>query len=136
MLLLHLFIQFSKKMNTDFKSEPAKTSLVICIGFVVVYLLLDEIWALYVSVIIGGLSILSPWVTRRIEMIWFAIAKVLGYIVPNVLLTIIFYCALFPVACLSKVFKKTDPLKLKDKYESMYVTVDQEIEKESFERPF
>jgi hypothetical protein len=40
------------------------------------------------------------------------------------------------MSLLAKAFKKDDALKLKDKYDSMYVTVEQEITKESFERPF
>ena len=123
-------------MSKEIQSNPVKTILVICVGFAVIGTFADQKWALYVAISVGAIGFLSPWVAEKIEWVWFAIAKIMSYIVPNVLLTAVFYLALFPMSLLAKAFKKDDALKLKDKYDSMYVTVEQEITKESFERPF
>lgn len=123
-------------MSNEIPSNPLKTIIVITIGFAAIGTFADQKWALYVALAVGGVGFLFPWGAKQIELIWFAIAKVMGYIVPNILLTVIFYCALFPMAMLSRLFKKTDALRLLDKYESMYFPVEEEFDKSSFERPF
>lgn len=123
-------------MSKEIPSNPVKTSLVICLGFTVIGLLIDQMWPFIIAVSVGGIGASIPWLASKIELVWFGIAKVMSYIVPNVVLTIVFYIFLFPMAMLARVFKKTDALKLKNKYDSMYVVADQVFDKASFERPF
>lgn len=123
-------------MKNKIVSDPYKTVLTICIGFAGIYFLVDQVWPLYVVLSVGVLGLLSPWIAKKIEWLWFGIAQILSYIAPNVLLTLVFYVALFPMAMIAKVFKKSDALKLKNKYDSMYVVAEQEFDKASFERPF
>ena len=123
-------------MKGEFESNPLKTILIICVGFTVIGVLADKSWALYVAIGVGGAGSLIPWIAEKVEWFWFGIAKVLGFIVPNILLSLVFYIVLFPMSALNKIFKKTDALKLKDKYDSMYVDVEEEFTKEGFERPF
>ncbi|NRA11480.1 MAG: hypothetical protein HRT57_05965 [Crocinitomicaceae bacterium] len=123
-------------MSKEIPSNPVKTSLVICLGFTVIGLLIDQMWPFIVALSVGGIGATIPWLASKIEQVWFGIAKVMSYIVPNVLLTAIFFAFLFPMAMLVRVFKKSDALKLKNKYESMYVTPTSKFDVESFERPF
>lgn len=123
-------------MSNEIPSNPLKTIIVITLGFAAIGTFADQKWALYVALAVGGVGFLFPWSAKQIELVWFSIAKVMGYIVPNILLTLIFYCALFPMAFLAKLFKKADALKLRDKYDSMYVPIEVEFDKSSFERPF
>ena len=60
------------------------------------------------------------------------LAQLLGYIIPNILLSIVFYLILFPLSLLSKLFTK-DPLMLSSKYDSYFVDVNKEMDQKSFE---
>lgn len=96
-----------------------KTILVIVTGFLVIA------WVLFVkeytyaatllakiAVGIGLISIFIPLAAKGIEWIWLKIAHVLGWINSKILLSIIFFLFLLPIAILSRLFTK-DPLKLK-----------------------
>lgn len=107
--------------------------LVITTGFLAVYLLKSWQWALYVSLAAGVTGIVSPRLSRKIEWGWMKLGKLLSYVVPNILLTLIFYLVLFPVALLSRIGRK-DPLMLSRDHESYFIEVDREIEPEEFEK--
>ena len=94
------------------KSNSEKTVLIISIGFIVIYILSDFKWALYTSLVIGILGIISIKICDFIDFLWMKLAEVLSYIVPNILLSVIFYLFLFPIAVLSKIFGNKDVLQL------------------------
>ena len=118
------------------KSNPPKSILTISIGFLTIYLLSDLEWTLYTSLTIGLIGVFSDFLSEKIELIWFKIAWILSLIIPNILLTFIFYIILFPIAILSKVFNKTDSLKLKNNSTSNFTTCNKEFDKKSFENPW
>lgn len=120
----------------DFKSKPLQTALIIGGGFTIVYFLTGSWLTLIVGISIPILAFLIPWLGQKIEAVWFAIAKVLGYIIPNIILSIVFYFVLFPIALFSKLFGKRDPLKLDNKHETMYISVNKSFDKSSLEKPF
>ena len=62
------------------------------------------------------------------------LAQLLGYIVPNVLLTLMFFTVLFPVAILSQLFRRKDPLMLKNKKSSTFREIDRCFRKQDFEK--
>ena len=116
------------------KNDNSKsTMLVISIGFLLLYIIFSWQWALYISLIIGIFGITSSYLSRKIEWIWMKLAKLLGYIVPNILLIIVFYLFLFPISLLSKIFNK-DPLMLSKKYGSYFIDVNRKTDKKSFEK--
>ena len=61
------------------------------------------------------------------------LAKFLGYIVPNILLTIVLFLFMFPLSLISKIFSK-DPLMLSKKNKTYFIDVNTEIDKGSFEK--
>jgi len=61
------------------------------------------------------------------------LAQFLSYIIPNILLSIVYYLILFPISLLSKLFTK-DPLMLSSKYDSYFIDVNKEMDKESFKK--
>jgi hypothetical protein len=97
------------------KSNSAKTVLIISIGFTVVFLLFESKWALNTAIIVGLLGIISNKICDVIDFLWMKLAKVLSFIVPNILLSIIFYLFLFPIAVLSRLFGNKTGLQLKKK---------------------
>jgi amino acid permease len=121
-------------MKNTVKTNTVKTVLIISVGFVLVYLATKWKWALTASAIIGLLGICSSYLCKKIDFLWSKLAWVLGLIIPNVLLGIIFYLILFPISLLSKLFESKDPLHLKNTDKSIFIIVEKNYEKESFEK--
>jgi hypothetical protein len=59
-------------------------------------------------------------VAEKISWVWLKIAEILGLINSTILLSLIFFIILTPLALLMKVFKKSDSLKLKKLSGSAY----------------
>lgn len=116
------------------KTEPIKTILTISIGFLVVFLITDWKWAIYISLVVGLIGMFSPFLSKQVDFLWMKLAWVLSLIVPKVLLTLIFYGFLFPIATLSKLFGAKDPLMLKDNNESTFRTDEKVFERSNFEK--
>ena len=116
------------------KTNPAKTVLIIVIGFIVVYLITKWHWAIYVSLVVGLAGALSDYLSEKIDFVWMKLAWVLNLIVPNILLGIIFYIFLVPISLLSKLFSKSDPMNLKNKKGSIFKEVNKTFDKASFEK--
>lgn len=109
------------------------TILVISTGFLLLYIIFSWKWTLYTSLGIGIISIASPYISQKVEWLWFKLSKILGYIIPNILLSIVFYLFLFPISLLARLFIK-DPLMLSPKYKSYFTEIEKEADKESFEK--
>lgn len=118
------------------KSEPVKTVLTITIGFLVVYLVSKWRWSLNVALIIGLCGLFSTFLAKKIDFVWMKLTWVLSLIVPNILLSLIFYVFLTPIALLSKVFQKHDQLLLKNTVKSTFKTYNKQFDKRSFENPW
>ena len=109
------------------------TILTISMGFLILHLLFSWEWAVIVSLVVGITGLMSSYLSRKIEWAWMKIAKLLGYIIPNILLSIVYYLLLFPLSVLSKLSNK-DPLMLSGEYPTYFIDIKKEIDKKSFEK--
>ena len=87
--------------------------MVICLGLLVFYAFTDVRELLYAAIGVGLISLLSSWIALKISWLWMKLAEGMGWIMSKVILTIVFYIFLFPIAMLQRVFTKNDSLKLK-----------------------
>ena len=117
----------------NIKTEPTKTVLTITVGFIIVYLATDLRWALQLSLIIGLIGVFSPFLSKKIDFVWMKLAWFLGLIVPNILLSIIFYLFLFPIALLSRLFNK-DNLMLQKQQKTLFRDTNRTFDKTYFEK--
>ena len=116
------------------KTDTSKsTILVISMGFLALYLLFSWQWAVIVSLVIGVIGIISTFLSQKIEWVWMKFAKILGLIIPNIILTLIFFIFVFPISVLYRFFTK-DPLMLSNKYSTYFVEINREFDKKSFEK--
>jgi hypothetical protein len=115
------------------KDTSKSTILIISMGFLVLYLVLHWQWAVIVALVIGVIGIISPFLSKLIEWGWMKIAYVMGKIVPNILLGLIFYLLLFPISLIYRQFKK-DPLMLSKKYNTYFIEVTRDPDKKSLEK--
>lgn len=86
----------------------------------------------YIALSIGVLGIISPYLSKKIHKIWTKISEILGFVVPKIILSIVFYLVLVPISFLFRKFNK-DPLMLSDEYDSYFITVNRVYDKKSFE---
>ncbi len=64
------------------------------------------------------------------------LAEGLSFIVPNILLSLVFFFILTPIAWASRLFKDRDPLDLKNEKDSFFQDRNTSFDPSSFERPW
>ncbi|TVQ01099.1 MAG: hypothetical protein EA359_14475 [Balneolaceae bacterium] len=114
------------------KENTKSTVLVITTGFIVIYFFTSWHFMLIAAIVTGVLGI-SDRVSKLIHITWMGLARLLSYIIPNILLALIFYLILFPLAMISRLQYK-DPLMLSSAHKSYWVKDEQIPSKESFEK--
>ena len=100
-------------------SDPPKTLLTISTGLIAVSWYYSYDWLLIAALVIGAVGIFSHTLSRQVERGWFGLAQMLGLIVPNILLSLVFFFILSPIALLSRIGKK-NPLNLKNDKDSTF----------------
>ncbi|MBI2968363.1 MAG: hypothetical protein HYY40_11210 [Bacteroidetes bacterium] len=88
------------------KQNSALVVLTICTGLLILYFIFSNKIFLYISGIVGVLSVFSGWIREKISFVWMKLAEVLGAIMSRVILTLVFYLILFPVALISRIQRK------------------------------
>lgn len=98
------------------EADKAKAQLVIVTGLLVIYFIFSSRYPylLYAAVAIGVVSIAIPALGDLIVKGWYKLAEILGAINGRILLSVVFFVILFPVAVLSRIGKKKNPLGLKN----------------------
>lgn len=87
----------------------------------------------HIALWVGVASILFPFAAKWIEWAWLKLALGLGWVNSRILLTVIYFVFLLPIAWLSRLFTK-DPLQLqRKKYSSLYHSRDHQYKKEDLE---
>ena len=111
-----------------------KNITVIVGGFLVISWIFDwEILTQIATVIAVACALVTP-IARGVNWLWLKLAFVLGWFNSRVLLSVIYFVFLFPIALFSRLFKK-DALVLKrqDKLDSYYSPRDHKYLKEDLE---
>lgn len=88
-------------------------TLAIVVGFLALSLIFNWPILIYVALAVGFISLLSTTAQRGIIFVWEKFAKVLGMINSYILLSVIFFIFLTPIALLMKVLANKDGLRLK-----------------------
>lgn len=94
------------------EADKAKAQLVIVTGMLVLYFIFESPWFLYIGGFVGVGSIAIPALGDLIVKGWYKIAEILGAINGRILLSLVFFVVLFPVAVLARMGNK-NPLHLK-----------------------
>ena len=137
MPLHRLFTLYFKAMKIKTEEiEKYKTILIIVVGMIVIHVVTKFNWALYTALIIGLLGSFSEFMALIINNVWLKIGVLLSYIVPNIILTIIFYAFLTPIAFLSRVFGEKNPLNIKNSQKSIFKVRNADFTPDTFENPW
>jgi hypothetical protein len=118
------------------KWQTKHTSLVIiAIGFALLYLVVKNYWLLApVAIATIGFAI-SP-LGEMIHRGWLMLAKVLGYINSRILLSIIFFLILTPIALLMRLLGKPQFVKKAQAQQSLFVSRNHLYNRQDLEQPF
>ncbi len=123
-------------MIKKFNYQPFKTVLTICGGLLVIFLLTKMYAILFIGAFLFIASFFSKPFASLIDRLWMSLSLILSKIFPPILLTIIFFVFLTPIAILSRIFGEKNPLHLKNTDNSLFKTVNKTFEKNSFEKPW
>lgn len=118
------------------KSNPTQTVLVITVGFLILYLVFRQISLLYISVGVGIVGLLSSYLRNKIEWLWFKLTHLLSLIVPNILLGLVFYIILTPIAFFANLSGKKDTLQIKKPKDSAFVTLNKKFTAADLNNPW
>jgi hypothetical protein len=118
------------------KWQAKHTSLlVIAIGFAIFYLIFRKEWMLtpigvcFIGFLIGPVGDFT-------HIIWMQLAKLLGYINSRILLSVIFFLFLTPIALLMRLFGKTQFVKKAGAQQSLFVTRNHLYNRPDLQNPF
>lgn len=123
-------------MNINKKQDPTEAILVITVGFLVISLVSGERWAAIVAVAAGCVGVFSATLSRFVALGWYKLADVLGQIVPNILLSAVFFLVLLPLALLARFFSKNDNLQLRAPEHTGFKDIPGVFDVKTFERPW
>ena len=128
-MLSHLWINKTK-------INPLSTVLILIIALNVIFLISNLKEFLYASIGLGAIVTFSSKAANFVHKAWMGLAKILSYIVPNILLTIIFFLLLFPLSLISKIFRKGDLLNINKPSNSLWLDNERVLTKDYFEKPW
>lgn len=80
--------------------------LAIVSGFLILFLLLNNIWFIYIALILGLPALVSSKIAKWINTGWIQLTKTIGNIVSFFILSLIFYLLLSPIAFLYRLTNK------------------------------
>jgi hypothetical protein len=112
------------------KTEKSNLTL---ITMVLGFLLFHIPWLLWVATGIAAIAVVSPYLGGLISNGWLWLGVALGRITGPLILGLVFFVVLFPVALLFRLLGK-DNLMIKNKYTTTFIPVNKGYAKDDFEK--
>ncbi len=117
------------------KEKATETCLVISTGLLFLYYMFQIKLLLAVAFFIGITGIFIKPLARLISWLWLKLGDLLGAVVSKIILSVIYFIFLLPIAVLYRLIKK-DPLKLKKNHNSFWVARDHKYSAKDMENPW
>ena len=118
------------------RTRILESILAITTGLLAIGLIFEIKVLFSIAVAVGVCGLMIPPLARIITFLWLKLAEILGYINSRILLSIVFFVFLLPIALLSRLFKK-DLLQLSPKKSGSYFSErDHEYDAEDFKYPW
>lgn len=114
--------------------DRVKTVLTTSIALTVLYWITGWNRIIPVAVAVVLACIFSSYFSKKTGVFWRKLSLLIGFIVSNILLSIIFFLLLFPTALLSRTFGKNAPLNMKNRIGSNFKNSSKTFDKNSFEK--
>jgi hypothetical protein len=118
----------------DMKKEKyLETLITISTGCLVLFLFFPINILLYTAVGLGLIAIFWRKAAEIISWLWLKLGEGMGFVSSKVILSLIFFFVLFPLALLSRLFTKDNLLLKKEEIKSVFFDVNREYRKKDFE---
>jgi hypothetical protein len=82
--------------------KSIESCLIITVGLLALFFWLKNPWLLRVALLVGAAGAFWPWGAAKIDQGWGLLAKGLGWVNGRVLLSVVFYLFLTPIAWLAR----------------------------------
>ena len=115
------------------KEKALEAILVIAIGFLLIYILKEQKIFLYISFSVGLVGIFIKPLAVLIAKGWYKLGDILGVVVSKVVLSLIFFLLVTPIALLHNLFNK-DSLRLKKSDQTFWSNRDHFYVPEDFDK--
>ena len=106
--------------------------LTVTVGLLIVRFLFDLPIVVNIALGVGLIGLFIPFLAKYIAWAWFKLSEGIGAVTSRVLLTVIFFFVLAPIAYLSRIFTKSD-LQLKRQNNSYFTERNHRYEPKDFE---
>ena len=90
------------------RPQSKEVILVIVVGLLILSRIFSIDSLAIAAIVIGLVGVVSSTLSDKIAWVWFKISDALGYIMSRVILTLVFFLILTPVALFSRLFRKKD----------------------------
>lgn len=117
------------------KRNAYQTILVISLGLIGLSFLFKTEILMYIGIGIGALSIVLPFTAPYISMGWFKLGEGLGWINGRILLSVIFFIFLFPIALIYR-WSRKNALYKKNLDDSLFQVKDHQISAKDLQDPW
>ena len=108
------------------RAKHIETLLVITAGMIVFFLLTENQYFLYVGLSIAIIGLAIPFAAKYIHLGWMGIAKIMGFINSHIILGVLFFFFLTPLALIRRLIGK-DQLQLKRKTVGSYFRIEERV---------
>jgi hypothetical protein len=103
------------------REKHLETCLVIATGLLVIWFFKPVKGLIIAAAVVGFIGAFIPSLAKWINWFWYKLAEVMGFVMSKVLLSIVFYVFLFPIALIYRMTKK-DTLQLKKKSDTYWTS--------------
>jgi len=100
--------------------QQIQTILVILLALRIGWKWTSDLLFFYFSVILSVVVLFSERAMFWIDFLWMKLTWLLSLIIPRIILSLLFYLFLTPLALLSRIFGDGDPLQMKKPVSSMF----------------
>ena len=116
-------------------SATYQSILVICVGFLLLYLWLGHLWLLYIGLGVGVVSLLSHRVAELMVRGWEMLGRALGYVNSRIILSLIYVLIVLPMALFYRASRQKT-LQMRRSGGSYWVTRDHPYRRQDLENPW
>ena len=115
------------------RQKELEAILSISMGCLLLYYIYDKQAFIVIALSLGAIGLIPNKLGWVIARLWYWFSEILGAVVPKIILAVVFYLILYPIAVFSRLFTK-DPLRLSRQCESYYHQRDTTYRPADFEK--
>lgn len=124
-------------MKKDSSQKTLETLSVLALFFLILFTFFKISWAVYVSIFLLALSLFENPLSEFISASWLNFSKILGKISNFIILCMVFYALITPLALIWRLFNKKEFRHfLSNKNTSVFEDVDRDFSQNYFEKTF